>query len=242
MNQERIDNHAEGVTVSQQDKKFKFESPIPGVHIYETGLDSKEFFNKIGSDEFWDKDAGPGDTKWVREDYLDAETGKQSESCWLDYSKDIDDALGEIINSYVYHWNLDVRSRESLRITKFSGSGDFFGMHSDDSFATPRTTSIVYYATDDYEGGELEFIHFGVKIKPKAGQLFIFPSGFSYEHKVAPVTGGNEPRITVVSFFNQMTFTERENRRTYLDPESHYNPEFRNPLNQRLNATEWPRY
>lgn len=242
MNSERLQNKAAGVTESQQGNKFKFESPIPGVHVYDTGWDSKDFFNKIDTDEFWEKEATQADTKWVREDYLDEETGKQSESCWLDHSEDLDRAIGEIVNSYIYHWNLDVHSRESLRITKFYGSGDFFGMHSDDTFSTPRTVSMVYYATDDYEGGELEFIHFGTKIKPKAGQLFLFPSGFSYEHKVTPVTGGNEPRVTIVSFFNQMTFDERENRRKYIDPNELYNAKHRKVLGPNFNATPWPVY
>jgi predicted 2-oxoglutarate/Fe(II)-dependent dioxygenase YbiX len=82
---------------------------------------------------------------------------------------------------------------------------------------------MVYYPNDDYEGGELDFIHFGVKIKPRAGQLFLFPSGYSYEHKVHPVTGGN-PRITVVSFFNAMTQEERDARASLIDPNKYYQP------------------
>lgn len=233
------------VTTSNSGKKFPFESPIPGVHIYDTNWEgSKEFFEKLDTQEFWDNESSKGDIPWVREDYLDEETGKKSKTCWLNYSKDVHDALGEIIESYLLHWNLDPHSRESLRITKFEGVGDFFGMHSDDGFETPRTTSMVYYATDQYEGGELEFIHFGVKIKPKAGQLFLFPSGYSYEHKVNPVTGGSEPRITIVSFFNQMTFEERENRRSYIKPGDFYaaNLDGRDALERNFNSTEWPRY
>jgi predicted 2-oxoglutarate/Fe(II)-dependent dioxygenase YbiX len=94
-------------------------------------------------------------------------------------------------------------------------------MHPDDSFATPRTTAMVYYPNDDYEGGELEFIHFGVKIKPKAGQLFLFPAAYSYEHKIHPVTDGNY-RITLVSFFNQMTEQEKRNRLSLLDQNNFY--------------------
>jgi predicted 2-oxoglutarate/Fe(II)-dependent dioxygenase YbiX len=94
-------------------------------------------------------------------------------------------------------------------------------MHPDDSFATPRTTSLVYYPNDDYEGGELEFIHFGVKIKPKAGQLFLFPAGYSYEHKIHPVTGGGYRR-TMVSFFNQMTNSELQNRHAAIDKNNFY--------------------
>ena len=70
---------------------------------------------------------------------------------------------------------------------------------------------MVYYPNDDYEGGELEFLHFGVKIKPKAGQLFLFPSAYSYEHRIHPVTSGNE-RYTIVSFFNHISEKEKSDR------------------------------
>lgn len=244
MNHEKLADHAANVTTSRKGNKYSFVSPIPGVHIYDTNwVNANEFFAKLDTAEFWENEAGPGDRAWIREDYLDSETGKKSQTCWLAYSKEVEDALADIVDSYLAHWNLDPHSQELLRITKFYGSGDFFGMHHDDTFATPRTTSMVYYATDQYDGGEIEFIHFGVKIKPKAGQLFLFPSGYSYEHKVNPVIGGTEPRVTIVSFINQMTIEERENRRRYIDPSKpYYVPELNYVLNNDLNRTEWPKY
>jgi hypothetical protein len=227
MIKERIEDAKNGVTRSQKDNLFEFSSPIPGVHVYDNVWpDSMKFLSRLDEDDYWDKPLYPGNVKWVREDYLDEETGKKSKTCWLWNAPEIKEALEEVVDSYLYHWNLDPQSRESFRITKFDGNGEFFGMHSDDSFATPRTTSMVYYPNDDYEGGELDFIHFGVKIKPKAGQLFLFPSGYSYEHKVHPVTGGN-PRITVVSFFNAMTPEERDTRVGLIDPSKYYQPKLK---------------
>jgi len=221
---ERMQDAKNGVTRSQKGNVFKFSSPIPGVHVYDNVWpNSMEFFEKLEEDHYWENAKYPGNIRWVREDYLDDETGKKSRTCWISNDPEIRAALEEVVDSYLYHWNLDPKSRESLRITKFAGTGEFFGMHSDDSFATPRTTSMVYYPNDDYDGGELDFIHFGVKIKPKAGQLFLFPSGYSYEHKVHPVTGGN-PRITVVSFFNAITQDERDVRAGLIDPGKYYQP------------------
>lgn len=231
MNQEKMQDQENGVTTSRKGNKFKFYSPIPGVHIYDNVWPSSmDFFKKLDSDIFWEKEAKESDIPWVREDYLDSETGKKSQTCWLWHSKEIEDALEEIVDSYLYHWNLDPHSRESMRITKFSGNGEFFGMHPDDSFATPRTMSMVYYPNDDYEGGELDFIHFGVKIKPKAGQLFLFPSAYNLEHKVHPITSGT--RITIVSFFNQMTFEERSSRQALLDPKKYYQPDIQYVLRE----------
>ncbi len=219
---DKLRDAANNVTTSQAGKQFNFESPVPGVHIYsDVWLNSMDFFSKIDGDEFWNN-AGPGAVKWIREDYLDEDTGKKSTTCWLWNHEEIKNALGPVVDSYLYHWNLDPKSRESMRITKFTGPGEFFGSHSDDSFATPRTASMVYYPNDDYEGGELEFIHFGVTIKPKAGQLFMFPSGYSYEHKVHPVISGT--RITMVSFFNEITPEERGHRVTLIDPNTYYQP------------------
>jgi Rps23 Pro-64 3,4-dihydroxylase Tpa1-like proline 4-hydroxylase len=219
---ERLEDAKNNITRSRKGNIFAYESPAPGLHIYSNiWPDSMNFFNKIESDEYWEKDAYKKH-KWVREDYLDSETGKKSRTCWISDDSEIVDNLEEVIDSYLYHWNLDPKSKEDMRITKFEGPGEFFGSHSDDTFATPRTASMVYYPNDNYDGGELEFIHFGLRIKPKAGQLFMFPSGYSYEHKVHPVNSGT--RITMVSFFNSMTFDEVEDRRNSLNPNKYYQP------------------
>lgn len=241
MNNEKMLDHKNNVTTSRLDNKYHFESPIPGVHIYSNVWpDHHTFFSKLETDEYWDDPHNVSGIPWIREDYLDEETGKKSETCWVDHDPEMEAAIGDVLDSYLAHWNIETRSRESFRITKFSGNGDFFGMHSDDGFATPRTVSMVYYATEDYEGGELEFIHFGVTIKPKAHQLFLFPSGYSYEHRVAPVTGGNEPRVTIVSFFNQMTFEERTARRAYMPEDGgHYTQQVHRPIGQFFNNTDW---
>jgi hypothetical protein len=220
---ERIEDARNSVTRSRKETTFSYTSPIPGVHIYDNiWPESQKFFEKLETEEFWENADSRGDIPWTREDYLDEDTGKKSKTCWVWNNPEAREAFEEVVDSYLYHWNLDPRSREALRITKFTGPGEFFGSHSDDSFATPRTASMVYYPNDDYEGGELEFIHFGVKIKPKAGQLFMFPSGYSYEHKVYPVISGT--RITVVSFFNEMTQEERVERIKYIDPTKYYQP------------------
>jgi hypothetical protein len=219
---ERLADSASKITRSQKGSIFPYESPIPGLHIYSNVWpESIDFFKKIEKDEYWEENT-IRKTKWVREDYLDEDTGKKSSTCWIWSDPEITSNLEEVIDSYLYHWNLNPKSREDLRITKFTGPGEFFGSHSDDTFATPRTASMVYYPNDDYEGGELEFIHFGLTVKPKAGQLFMFPSGYSYEHKVHPVISGT--RTTAVCFFNEITFDERQDRQDLLNPSKYYQP------------------
>lgn len=87
---------------------------------------------------------------------------------------------------------------ENWQILKY-GKGHHFENHVDDNKATPRTFSISYYLNDDYEGGEIEFPRFGLKIKPKANQAILFPANYVYNHKIYPVTDGL--RYTVVNWF-----------------------------------------
>lgn len=231
MDQQRMQNAAEGFTQDQKGNRYPFEALAPGVHLYRNVWpNSMETMNSLLDKDFWkDKDGRNGAKKWVREDFFDnaeytRENGKQSDTCWLWEHSEANEAFRGIIDSYCFHWNIDPKSRESLRISRFS-NGEFFGAHSDDSYATPRTVSLVYYPNDDYEGGELEFIHFGVTIKPKAGDLLVFPSGYSYEHRIHEIKSGN-PRWTIVSF---LTFGDDEEgalRRSKLKVFP-YKPEFK---------------
>lgn len=60
-----------------------------------------------------------------------------------------------------------------------------------------RICSMVAYLNDDYEGGEIEFPIFGLKTKPKAGSLVVFPSNYPYLHVVHPVLFGKRYALNV---------------------------------------------
>lgn len=209
----KLANAKESITESRKGTKFKHTTPAPGIHVYDDVWP--------GGFDFVDKLDQEG--KFVREDYLfdkdgnpiPPEVGKRGVSTWvrsddIELDKEICDAFEEVLDSYLWHYDLDPQSREFWRISKYRDQ-DYFGMHPDDSYGTPRTVSLVYYPNDDYEGGELEFIHFGVKIKPKAKQLFVFPSSYIYEHKIHPIGPGN-PRYTIVAFVSNISEEERTKR------------------------------
>jgi predicted 2-oxoglutarate/Fe(II)-dependent dioxygenase YbiX len=55
-----------------------------------------------------------------------------------------------------------------------------------------RCVSALCYLNDDYEGGELEFTNFNVKIKPLPGMLILFPSNYAYRHVAHPIKSGTK--------------------------------------------------
>lgn len=88
--------------------------------------------------------------------------------------------------------------REFVYILRYfdSGSGPHhFDDHINDQI---RRVSTVYYPNDDYEGGDIEFPRFGVKVKPKRNQVLTFPSSFAYDHNILPVTLGTRYIIGTV--------------------------------------------
>ena len=61
-----------------------------------------------------------------------------------------------------------------------------------------RDLSVVYFLSDDFSGGELEFPDLGVSLKPQRGTLVCFPSDHHYLHGVVPVQQGH--RYTLVTW------------------------------------------
>ena len=78
-------------------------------------------------------------------------------------------------------------------------AGNKFHNHIDDHPKFPRVVSISAFLNDDYDGGELEFKEFNLKIKPVAGEIVVFSSGFPYMHQVHPITTGI--RYAVVKWY-----------------------------------------
>ena len=56
--------------------------------------------------------------------------------------------------------------------------------------STKRFLAIVCYLNDDFEGGETEFPKFGLRVKPEAGTILLFPCTWSYLHRGSPSKNG----------------------------------------------------
>jgi hypothetical protein len=102
-----------------------------------------------------------------------------------------------IEKDYIRTYNSIIDWHDSYGILKY-GKGQKFINHIDDSPAATRRISTVYYINDNYSGGEINFPRFGIKLKPQANQMILFPSSFIYNHSVNPVEDGT--RYAIVSW------------------------------------------
>ena len=71
-------------------------------------------------------------------------------------------------------------------------SGEEYKMHYDGGTGVGRAISAVCYLNNNYDGGEIEFPHFNIKIKPEPGMLILFPSNYAYSHIAHPITNGTK--------------------------------------------------
>jgi predicted 2-oxoglutarate/Fe(II)-dependent dioxygenase YbiX len=63
-----------------------------------------------------------------------------------------------------------------------------------------RDVSIIGYLNQDCEGGETYLDRQGIKVKPQAGSVLVFPSYYTYPHQSLPVTAGVKYAFTTWLF------------------------------------------
>jgi len=104
-------------------------------------------------------------------------------------------SLTACTNDYLEKFNAaHAFTHEPYGMLKYRG-GEHYKAHSDGGGMTNRIVSAVIYLNDDYEGGEIEFTNFKVKIKPLPGMCILFPSNFAYEHTAHPIISGTKYAI-----------------------------------------------
>lgn len=111
---------------------------------------------------------------------------------------DINSWLDSKVQDFVQEYNVEKVVKGPYILLKYEKSNKF-DWHVDDGNKFPRTVSVSAYLNDDYEGGEIEFKHFGISYKPQKGDVVVFGSSFSYLHRVTPVTSGI--RYAVVNWY-----------------------------------------
>jgi hypothetical protein len=100
----------------------------------------------------------------------------------------LEKGLQDYFSIYPYSQK-NIKSREkTMHLLKYKESG-FLPAHSDHGISS-RVLSALLYLNDDYEGGNINFEHAGVNLKPEAGSLLFFPSNYIYVHEVSAITSG----------------------------------------------------
>lgn len=117
----------------------------------------------------------------------------------------ISECMVPITQSYMYKYRIlgIPYHHEWFNVLKYSDD-QYFDAHVDGTPGSPRFLSCVLYLNDDYEGGELEFVNYNVKIKAKAGTLVVFPSGFAHAHIAHPVTKGTKYAVVSWLVYGEM--------------------------------------
>jgi len=106
--------------------------------------------------------------------------------------------LDEVKKAY-NHDNIKKKDLEYLNIARWD-KGTKLTLHVDDlGYVTDNHLPTLIYLNDDYEGGELGFATHNLVIKPKRGDLIMFPGNMHYAHEVFEVLSG--VRYTVPIWF-----------------------------------------
>jgi len=105
------------------------------------------------------------------------------------------------VEDYCAKYNVRMNYWEVMNFIQY-GPGQHFQEHADHGFSYSATVSLVAYPNDDYEGGELVFPKLDLSIKPKAGDLYIFPSTYLFSHVAKPVHSGRKYSIVTMLDYN----------------------------------------
>jgi hypothetical protein len=125
------------------------------------------------------------------------ETQKLVGELWSDLKKAQDVAVAD----YCAKYNVKMNYWEVMNCIRY-GKGQHFQEHADHGFSYSATVSLVAYVNDDYAGGNLLFPKLGLNIKPRAGDLYIFPSTYLFSHRAMPVEDGMKFSIGTLTHTN----------------------------------------
>jgi hypothetical protein len=112
-------------------------------------------------------------------------------------------AVRQCVDDYGQYWGVGIASYEAFNFVKYEGAGTHFKIHADHGPTYVCTISVVVYLNDDYEGGEIWFPRMdNLSIKPKAGDIVVFPSTYIYEHASQDMISGTKYSVVIMTDYN----------------------------------------
>lgn len=99
------------------------------------------------------------------------------------------------IGEYSTKYNVGTLTDEGYAILKYEPGMEYKLHHDCGETHKDRVVSMLIYLNDDYVGGHLEFPHIGVTYYPRAGDVLLFPSNYTFAHVAHPVESGTKYAI-----------------------------------------------
>ena len=128
--------------------------------------------------------------------------------------------LQEVTNNYVEKYKYsslicDWKIVEPINIQHYKPNGGFHQWHTERSADAPdRHLVFMTYLNDVNDGGETEFYHQNLKVKPEKGLTLIWPSDWTFTHR--GVTSKTEEKYIITGWFSFVRTHNRGNNEYIL--------------------------
>jgi hypothetical protein len=156
------------------------------------------------------------DFKIKKLDYPNKDKGQlELDGIW----QDVYDAKSAVVQDYCAKYNIEMNYWEAMNFIRY-GEGQHFQEHADHGWSYYCTVSTVGYLNDDYEEGGLNFGKLGLDIKPKAGDVYIFPSTYLFSHRAMPVKSGIKYSVVTMLDYNDKAHTPAFHNGDYENPKN----------------------
>lgn len=112
------------------------------------------------------------------------------------------DKFSKCYDDYVNRYSIIKESSKhgvaGMRFQKTSPGQGYHQWHFETTShgSSPRFITFMLYLNDIEEGGETEFLYLHRRVKPKAGTVLIWPSGYTHTHRGNPPLTGDKYIIT----------------------------------------------
>lgn len=141
-------------------------------------------------------------------DSIDVKVSIDSDIAVL-YSKELKNIVNKYVKEFIFcNWDTPWGLLEEINIQYYPPGGGFKEWHCERSSSfypsTARHLVFMTYLNDVIDGGETEFFHQKIKVKPIKGLTLIWPADWTYTHRGIPAFSSEKYIITGwLSFLDQ---------------------------------------
>ena len=116
---------------------------------------------------------------------------------WSWVVNNISPGIKSCVNHYLKEFSVLNRNKflfMDFKVKKIPIGGGFHNWHFEDNGLknANRYLAVQIYLNDNFEGGETEFLYFNQRVKPKQGNITIFPCAFTHTHRGNPPIGATK--------------------------------------------------